>query len=167
MMDDAMTFTGPRRIDPADYPAVAALWHQAWHDAHADLFPPGLVRQRTPDSFLGRLPGFAGDAWLVEDGEGPVAFAALEGTEVDQFFLARRARGTGLAGRLMDALEAILLSRGLKIAELDCSMGNERARRFYLSRGYVEIAAEERPVWMPDGLFATLPMHRLVKRLEP
>lgn len=162
-----MGWSETRRVALPDHPAIADLWYQAWHDAHGGLFPPELVRHRTPGSFLGRLPGFGNDTYLVEDRSGPVAFAVIEGSEVDQFYLAPRARGTGLAGRVLDDMEHILASRGERVAYIDCTVGNERARRFYRASGYTEIAEEERPVWMPDGLAATVPTHRLAKRLEP
>ena len=155
-----------RRLAPEDHPSVAAMWHRAWHDAHAALCPDHILRHRTPESFVRRLPGYAADAWVATDDEGPVVFAALDGTEVDQLFLAERARGRGLGTRTMDRLEDMMRDRGLAVAELDCMVGNERARRFYLSRGYVELATADRPVWMPDGSAAVFPIHRLAKRLD-
>jgi GNAT superfamily N-acetyltransferase len=155
-----------RPLEPADAEAAAALWHEAWHDAHAGLCPPEVNRHRTRDAFLGRIRGFD-DSFVAEDFAGVVAFAALVGAEVDQFFVARRGRGTGLAARFMDRLETILTERGVAVVELECAVGNERARRFYLSRGFVETGLQRKPVWMPDGSLAVFPMHCLKKRLGP
>jgi GNAT superfamily N-acetyltransferase len=161
-------FAEPRPLEAGDVDAVADLWHEAWHDAHGGLLPDEVRRHRTPQSFAGRLPAFGTDAFVVADGDGPLAFAALVGHEVDQFFLARRARGTGLAASLMDRLEAILAARGHRTAELECAVGNERARRFYRSRGFREIGEATRPVWMPeatDTAATTFPMHLFAKTL--
>jgi GNAT superfamily N-acetyltransferase len=158
----------PRPLEDGDTPAVASLWHEAWHDAHGRLLPPDVLRHRTPDSFARRLPAFGADAFVVDDADGPVAFAALVGHEVDQFFVARRARGTGLAAGLMDRMESELARRGHATAELECAVGNLRARRFYEARGFVEFAREPRPVWMPEGEglpAMSFPMHRFAKTL--
>jgi ribosomal protein S18 acetylase RimI-like enzyme len=155
-----------RPIVPEEVDAVAALWHEAWHDAHAGICPPEIVRHRSPGSFARRLAGFGQEALVATDAEGPVAFAALVGAEIDQFFLARRSRGSGLADRVMAALEERLAARGTAVARLECAVGNERARRFYARAGFRETGRTERPVWMPDGASAVFPMHVMEKRLS-
>ena len=157
-------FRAPRPIEAGDIAAVAALWHEAWHDAHAAIVPAAVSVHRTPQSFAGRLVAFGADALVVDDGA-VAAFAVLSGTEIDQFFLARRARGTGLAGTLMDRLEGLLLAAGHVRADLECVVGNTRALRFYRSRGFVDVDVADRPVWMPDGAAADIPIVHLTKTL--
>jgi GNAT superfamily N-acetyltransferase len=158
-------FRAPRPIEAGDVAAVAALWHEAWHDAHATIVPVSVSCHRTPDTFATRLAAFGTDALVVDDGAGPAAFAALVGAEIDQFFLARRARGTGLAAALMDRLEGMLVAAGHERADIECVAGNTRALRFYRSRGFVDVDVADRPVWMPDGAAATVPIVHLTKTL--
>ena len=44
-----------RAAEPADLEALAVLWRDGWHDAHAALVPAELVRRRTPDNFHTRM----------------------------------------------------------------------------------------------------------------
>ena len=40
-----------RPAEPTEIPELAALWHQAWHDAHAQIVPTELTRLRPVDTF--------------------------------------------------------------------------------------------------------------------
>lgn len=158
----------PRPFEPADTDEVALLWHGSWHEAHGHILPRTVTVHRTPEAFASRLAGFGADAYLIDDEIGPVAFAAIDGGEIDQLYVAARGRGTGVAGWMMDFIEAELTARGHGTAQLECIVGNDRARRFYAGRGYRELAVEPRVVWMPTdppAPPALFPVHLFSKTL--
>lgn len=66
-------------------------------------------------------------------------FFMLRDDELYQLFVARSARGTGVAAVLIDDAEARLAARGMKTACLHCAVGNDRAARFYEKRGWTKV----------------------------
>lgn len=154
----------PFRSD--DRPAVVRLWHDAWHDGHGSVLPPHVVAERSPESFDLRLgPLEAG--CLVAEGDGRIlGFAVIEGNEVDQFFVAAEARGTGVAHALLATTEAELARRGISDAVIQCSAGNQRAHRFYARAGWRDSGVRQAPIWTPDGRHETHPTHIFVKQLS-
>jgi ribosomal protein S18 acetylase RimI-like enzyme len=59
------------------------------------------------------------------------------GDEIDQLFVARAARGTGVAARLLADGEARLRAAGVTLARLDVATENARAIRFYEKHGWL------------------------------
>ncbi|KAA9382427.1 hypothetical protein [Neorhizobium galegae] len=53
-----------RPAETADQKEIVQLWHQGWHDAHADLVPSEVLAFRTKDYFTLRLKD-AQDTFLV------------------------------------------------------------------------------------------------------
>jgi GNAT superfamily N-acetyltransferase len=126
-----------REAAASEYRALARLWHEAWHDAHDAHVPAALIALRTRESFLRRLPGF-GDRLRVAGPEGaPLGLCTINGDEIDQLFVARSARGGGVAARLLADGEARLLASGVTTARLDCVIENARAIRFYEKHAWV------------------------------
>ncbi|MBS1182689.1 MAG: putative acetyltransferase [Proteobacteria bacterium] len=158
--------TALRPFRPDDRAAVVRLWHDAWHDGHGAVLPAHAVAERTLESFDLRLgPLEAGS--LVADHDGRIlGFAAIEGNEIDQLYVATEARGTGLAAELLAAAEAELVRRGVRDAEIQCSSGNDRARRFYTRAGWRDSGVRQAPIWTPDGRRETHPTHIFVKQLS-
>jgi len=154
-----------RPLAPADQPAVAALWHDAWHDGHGQAFPPEIVAMRKPHTFALRLEDLRADSLVAELDGRIVAFATLQNDEIDQFFLAPEVRGSGLAAELLSVAEQALLARGIVEAVVQCTVGNERARRFYARRGWQERGIEDLPIWMPDERIMCHPTHVFTKTL--
>ena len=101
--------------------------------------PPALVSERSDLSKFGEMARKSMGRVLVAvaaNGElsGLAVVSVSAGPEVEYLFLARTARGTGLADKLMAAAEAKL--RGMTPASctrvfLHVLPGNHRARRFY------------------------------------
>jgi GNAT superfamily N-acetyltransferase len=121
------------KATPADIPALTALWHAGWHQGHAAFAPTALIASRTPSEFEGRLAARL-DHTVVARKEGALAgFYMLDGDEVYQFYVDAAFQGQGVAGALMAAAEVALSGR---MAWLACSMGNERAARFYAKAGW-------------------------------
>jgi GNAT superfamily N-acetyltransferase len=156
-----------RTYAPADTDAVAVLWNEGWHDGHGDICPPEINSIRTPETFAARLPLYGSGLVVAEDDDSVAAFAALVGPLIDQFFVARRARGSGLARAFLTHLETIIRRNGDAAAKVECIVGNERAFRFYTSCGYVDTGVFSRPVWARPGERASMPMHCFYKTLDP
>ena len=66
----------------------------------------------------------------------PSGFCIVKGAELDQLFVAARARGSGVAVALMGDAEARLSKGGVETAWLACAIGNDRAARFYEKNGW-------------------------------
>ncbi len=88
--------TAFRPFRPDDRAAVVRLWHEAWHDGHASVLPAHAVAERTMESFDLRLGPLEAGCLVAEAGGRILGFAAIEGNEIDQFYVAAEARGTGL-----------------------------------------------------------------------
>lgn len=154
-----------RPLAPADTAAVVALWHQGWHDGHAAHLPEDVVAERTPETFAKRLAEMTEDGFVATIDGTVVAFAALWQDEVDQFYVARAARGTGLARRFLSVLEGALLERGVNLAKIQCAGGNARAHAFYTACGWRDGGLRDLPLWTADGRPVHHPTHLFEKFL--
>jgi ribosomal protein S18 acetylase RimI-like enzyme len=125
-----------RNAETTDLDQLASLWHQGWHDAHAQIVPPELTAVRTLANFRERLEaGLADIRVIIADGR-CAGFAMLRDDELYQFYVAAEARGKGIAAELMADAEAQLLERGVRTTWLSCAIGNDRAARFYEKSGW-------------------------------
>jgi GNAT superfamily N-acetyltransferase len=123
----------------SEVPILARLWHDGWQDAHADILPEALARLRTLESFAERLAAHLEDVRVTGPAGAPTGFCMLKDDELYQLFVAPEARGTDVAGALIDDGEARLPARGHAVAWLACAIGNERAARFYRKRGWTYV----------------------------
>ena len=141
----------PGRAD--DVEALARLWHEAWHDAHATLVPRGLVEQRTVENFVPRLQALIEREDLLVWGEPPGGFVAVAEDELYQLMVGAAARGTGAAAALLRAGRERIREAGHGVAWLDCAVGNERARCFYEREGWRIVREETIDLSTPAGAF--------------
>src|ERR1044072_7575705 len=111
-----------RAADVGEIDHLARLWHQGWNDAHASLAPAGLVRARTLDSFRDRLATAIADTFVIGPPGTPSGFYMLKDDELYQFYVARSARGSGIAAALIADAEARLAERGVSTAWLACAI---------------------------------------------
>ncbi|WP_375310592.1 GNAT family N-acetyltransferase [Bradyrhizobium sp. A5] len=125
-----------RPADAGEVDHLALVWHDAWHESHAHLAPPELVRLRTVPSFRDRLALKFPDVRVVGPAGAPLGFCALKGDELNQLFVSAEARGSGVAAALIADAEARLAARGVELAWLACAVGNARAARFYQKSGW-------------------------------
>jgi ribosomal protein S18 acetylase RimI-like enzyme len=126
----------PRDAAPDEIAQLAEMWLDGWRDAHAAIVPIELARLRTLESFHERLRAAIGDTRVVGPRGAPRGFTMLKEDELYQLYVAREARGTGIAGTLIQDAERRLAARGVAVAWLACAIGNERAARFYEKQGW-------------------------------
>lgn len=125
-----------RAARDSDLVALARVWCEGWHDAHETIVPEALIALRTPESFLNRLRAELHAVRVIVDADAPVGFVMLRGAEVYQFYLAKAARGTGVASLLMRDTEDQMAAKGIASGWLACAVGNTRAARFYEKCGW-------------------------------
>ncbi|GAB3020230.1 N-acetyltransferase GCN5 [Nocardioides flavus (ex Wang et al. 2016)] len=155
--------TSIRPAVPADMAAVAELWHEGWHDAHAGHVPEALTAVRTLEAFHERTPPRVGDTAVAVDPSGSLlGFAMVAGDEMEQLFVARAARGTGVADALLADAERRIAAVGHPSAWLAVVAGNARARRFYEKHGWVDTGDLPYEV-VADGQTYVSPCRRYVR----
>ena len=125
-----------RPAEQAELQALAALWHEAWHDAHAQIVPPELSRLRPVQHFRQRIEAVVVDTRVIGPVGAPLGLCVIKGAELYQLFVVRAARGIGVAAALIDEAEARLARQGVETVWLACAIGNVRAARFYEKRGW-------------------------------
>ncbi|RYB95621.1 GNAT family N-acetyltransferase [Nocardioides oleivorans] len=159
--------TSIRPAGGADMAAVADLWHEGWHDGHAGRVPEGLTAARTLEAFHERTPLRVADTTVAvaEDGE-LLGFVMVAGDEVEQVFVGRGARGSGLAAVLLDEAERQVAAAGHEVAWLAVVEGNARARAFYEKRGWRDGGALPYEVTAAGQVFVS-PCRRYEKVVGP
>lgn len=153
-----------RAAEEPDLDSLARLWWAGWRDAHAAIVPQALVRLRTLETFRDRIGRALPDVRVIGPVGAPLAFHLVRGNELNQFFVAAEARGTGVAAELMADAEATLMSGGVSTAWLACAIGNDRAARFYDKAGWVRTGVADGPAETAEGPFP-LQVWRYEKRL--
>ena len=125
-----------RKASVDDVSAIARIWHIGWGDGHLGHVPPELVRYRHLDQFVSRTRERISGAWVAELQGQPAGFVVVKGDEVEQLYVDRQARGTGVAAMLLHKAEAEIRSAGHRRAWLAVVAGNQRARSFYARLGW-------------------------------
>lgn len=125
-----------RKATSNDIDAVARIWHIGWADGHVGHVPPEIVRYRNAEQFVTRTRERLECMWVAESDGRPIGFVVVKGDEVEQIYVDRAARGTGVAATLLRKAEAEIRSAGHRRAWLAVVAGNERARSFYSRLGW-------------------------------
>lgn len=134
-----------------DVEVLAQIWMEGWTDAHDGLLPPELGRLRTQQSFRQRLlDGLESTIVALEEGH-PVGFAMVKQDELDQLYVARNARGSSTALRLVSVALDRIRHTGHRRAWLTCAIGNHRAARFYEKAGWTLAGVVTIRLDTPDG----------------
>ncbi|KLN33994.1 hypothetical protein FB00_14650 [Cellulosimicrobium funkei] len=149
------------RAVPWDDPAAAALRREMHETSSAVLYPElfaGLDAAGGFESVDARV-GAEVVATLVayRDGEAvgcaslrrPAPGAPVDALEVKKVFVRERARRTGIARRLLDALEAVARERGVSTLLLETGIRQPGAIALYRSLGYR--AVEQFPPYVGDN----------------
>ncbi|GAA1919421.1 GNAT family N-acetyltransferase [Nocardioides hwasunensis] len=155
--------TSIRPAVDTDMAGVADLWHVGWHDGHAGRVPDGLTAARTLGAFRERTPARVADTTVAVSDDGELlGFVMVVGDEVEQVFVGRDARGSGVAGMLLAEAERQVAAAGLAVAWLAVVEGNTRARSFYERQGWRDEGALPYEV-TADGQVFVSPCRRYVK----
>ncbi|PIC01350.1 GNAT family N-acetyltransferase [Caulobacter sp. X] len=154
-----------RAAEAEDLEPLARLWRQGWLDAHLSIVPEALIALRTPESFAERMTAALPRVRALGPVGAPLGFHLIKGDELNQFYLAAEARGTGAAGVLMADAERRLAEVGVTTAWLACAIGNARAARFYEKSGWTLAREEVVPTETSTGPFP-LKVWRYEKRLS-
>lgn len=132
---------------------LARLWWQGWRDAHLPIVPDALVRLRTLESFTARMAAALPEVRVLGPVGAPLGLHLIKGDELNQFYLAAEARGTGAAAVLMADAETHLADAGVQTAWLACAVGNDRAARFYEKSGWTRARVETVQSETSEGFF--------------
>ncbi|WP_129663913.1 GNAT family N-acetyltransferase [Phytoactinopolyspora endophytica] len=159
--DDAVTI---RRADPRDAAAVAKIWHEGWPDGHLGHVPDELTAARTKKSFETRAADRVGDTVVAVVDDDVAGFVMVVDDEVEQVYVSRHHRGTGVAALLLAEAERLVAGNGHERAWLAVVAGNARARSFYERNGWTDGGPFEYPVETATGRIS-VPAHRYVKRV--
>ena len=154
-----------RPADEGDRDALVQLWHDGWHDGHAGVVPDALKALRTRADFAGRLDDVLPDALTAGPVGAATALCVTLGDELYQFYVAAQMRGTGLAGRLIEAGEARIAAQGHPVARLDVAIGNARAQAFYRKFGWHDEGPMEVALKTISGDFP-ITLLRMTKQLS-
>jgi len=156
--------TEVRPAEPSEVDVLARLWRQGWLDAHQAIVPETLVALRTLESFTDRMAAALPHVRTLGPVGAPLGFHFIKADELNQFYLAGEARGTGVAQALMADAEARLREAGVATPWLSCAIGNARAARFYEKSGWTMARTETVPTETSTGMF-TLEVWRYEKAL--
>lgn len=146
-----MTVRGAESVDTV---GLARLWYDGWQDAHSQIVPAELARARTLESFERRMAAALADVRVMGPSESLLGFYMLKGDELYQFYVSAPARGAGVAAALIEDAEVWLAQRGVKIAWLNCAIGNKRAARFYEKCGWTCAGPIVSELETGDGIFS-------------
>lgn len=124
----------------ADVATVAAIWRVGWQDGHTGHVPAELEERRLAGDWSAevraRLPSTS--VAVSREGDEVVGFVTVIDDELEQVYLDRSARGSGLAAELLRHGEDVVRAAGHPVAWLAVVAGNARARRFYEREGWVD-----------------------------
>lgn len=125
-----------RPAEAAELDALAQIWHEGWHEAHAAIVAPELTALRTVDNFRHRLEKDLPDVSVAGPVGAPLGFCMIKKDELYQLYVSAASRQAGVASALIADGEARLLAAGVRNAWLACAIGNDRAAHFYEKRGW-------------------------------
>jgi ribosomal protein S18 acetylase RimI-like enzyme len=142
-----------------DVAAVARIWHVGWGDGHIGHVPPELARYRQPEQFVTRARERIDSTWVADSRGQAVGFIMLKDDELEQIYVDRTVRGTGVAPMLLRKAVAEIRGAGYRRAWLAVVAGNQRARAFYARHGWRDAGSMSYLAETEAGPFA-VPVHR-------
>jgi len=153
-----------RPASPDDAQEVARIWYDGWRDGHLGHVPDELLAARTSESFGERAPLRVEDTAVAVVGNEVAGFVMVDDDEVEQVYVSRNHRGTGIAAILLAESERLVAVQGHRRAWLAVATGNDRARRFYARNGWADEGPFDYPAAGPAGPIP-VPCHRYAKQV--
>jgi GNAT superfamily N-acetyltransferase len=124
--------------DPALWPAILALLHEAFAYMEGRIDPPSSLRDLTPEALTRQAE--VGEIWIIG---APVACMFLTpkpgALYVGKLAVAARHRGQGLARRLLVQAEAQARELGLPALELQTRVELVENQASFLAMGFQEV----------------------------
>ncbi len=149
-MSDTSAQVTIRRASVGDIPALARVWHDAWHSSHAEIDPD--VAARRPIRFFDERIGTAlPDCVVASVGGDVIGFASWEGNSIGQVFVLPAFHGHGIAAMVIGAAEDALHADGHRDICLYCRKGNARARAFYEKQGWAVVGEVDHDLGHMEG----------------
>lgn len=153
-----------RMASAGDIPALARVWHDAWHSSHAVL-DPDVAARRPLRFFEERIASAIGHCVAACVGGEVVGFSSWEGDGIGQVFVLPAWHGRGVAARVLDAAEKALAAEGHPRIWLQCRKGNDRARAFYEKHGWAVVREDDHSLGHMEGRKPVI-VWRLEKQLK-
>lgn len=136
-----------RTATARDIPAIRTLLVETWHDAYDAIYGAEKVTAVTDEwhsirSLTARLTLPRSEFLVADDGQqlGGMAYAEADETgdavQLRQLYIRPGIQGQGVGGMLLDEVEESYPDA--KRFTLEVEEANEKAVRFYLSRGFVD-----------------------------
>ncbi len=124
--------------DPALWPPILSLLHQAFAYMEGRIDPPSSLRDLTPEALTRQAE--VGEIWIIG---APVACVFLtpkpESLYIGKLAVAASHRGLGLARRLIDQAEARARAMGLPALELQTRVELVDNQTAFLAMGFREV----------------------------
>lgn len=154
-----------RGATPEDAAEVADIWYEGWCDAHIGGVPEELVAVRTRESFKVRAAARVQDTTVARLNSAVAGFVMVVADEVEQLYVGRAHRGSGIAQQLLAAAEGQIARNGYTEAWLAVVPTNARARAFYARCGWIDRGRFDHDAPTETGPIR-VPAHRYTKRLS-
>jgi ribosomal protein S18 acetylase RimI-like enzyme len=130
--------TPQRATDPAHWPPILALLHQAFAFMEGRIDPPSSLRDLTPEALTRQAE--VGEIWMIG---APVACVFLTpkpgALYVGKLAVAASHRGRGLARRLLNQAEARAREMGLPALELQTRVELVENQAAFEAMGFQEV----------------------------
>lgn len=135
-----------------DAETLFAIHRESAMTAYVEVFPPD--RYQFPDTEMREVWARAlhnadTSVWIAERAGNPVGFATVSPGWLTNLFVVPAEWGRGAGAALHDEAVALLRSGGASIAQLWVLEENERARRFYETRGWRDDGGRSRSEFSP------------------
>ncbi|MFE3203185.1 GNAT family N-acetyltransferase [Embleya sp. NPDC059237] len=151
-----------RPASPNDVERIAEIWQRGWRDGHLGHVPEALVAVRSASSFRTRALERMDATMVVDIDEAVGGFVTVIDDEVEQVYVSKQHRGTGVGDLLLAQAERLVGAGGHRRAWLAVVSGNARARRFYARNGWVDEGLFDYPADAVTGS-VLVPCHRYIK----
>lgn len=136
--------TPQRATDPAFWPPILALLHQAFAFMEGRIDPPSSLRDLTPEALARQAE--VGEIWVIG---APVACVFLTpkpgALYVGKLAVAEAWRGRGLARQLIEVAEARAREMGLPALELQTRVELVENQAAFQAMGFVEVGRTAHP----------------------